>query len=66
MKEVEPEAKPPCEPARVEIKGRSAIIKTRSGAIAMIPKDDICEIAERFDLCIENYPCPKKTVNPSK
>lgn len=63
MKVDEPGKKPLCEPAWVEIKGRSAIIKTKSGALAMVPKDDICEIAERFDLCIENYPCPPKIVN---
>jgi len=63
LKESESEKRPPCEPAWVEIKGRSAIIKTKSGALAMVPKDNICEIAERFDLCIENYPCPPKVIN---
>lgn len=57
------QGKTPCEPARVDIKGRSAIIRTKSGALAMIPKDDICEVAERFNLCIENYPCPHRTIS---
>ena len=51
------QSKPKKERAWVEIKGKSAIIRTETGALAMIPKDDICKIAERYDLIIENYKC---------
>ena len=46
-----------CEEAYVEIKGRTAIIRTKKGALALIPEHEICELAKRFDLCIKNYKC---------
>lgn len=46
-----------CEVAEVIIKGRSALIKTSSGAMAFIPIDKICELSRRLNLCYTNYKC---------
>ncbi len=56
---MEEESKPiECEEAWVEIKGRTAILRTKKGALALIPEQEICELAKRFDLCVKNYKCP--------
>lgn len=47
-----------CEEAYVEIKGRTIILRTERGALALIPEQEICEVARRFNLCIKNYKCP--------
>ncbi len=46
-----------CELAKVIIKGRSAVVKTASGAIAFIPIDKLCELSRRLNLCYTNYKC---------
>lgn len=48
---------PMCEKSKVVIKGRLAYIVGESGATAFIPVDKLCEVARRFNLCIENFKC---------
>ncbi len=47
------------EKARVEIKGDIVILRTESGAQAVIPLREVCRLAERFNLIIENFECKK-------
>ena len=46
-----------CEKAWVEIKGSVAIIRTEDNAYALVPIDEVCKLAKRFNLCYENYEC---------
>jgi len=46
-----------CERAWVKIKGAVAIIRTENNAYALVPIDELCKLAKRFNLCYENYEC---------
>lgn len=43
-----------CEEAVVEVIGRSVFIRLKSGAAAFIPRDKICEAAERYGICLSS------------
>jgi len=47
------------EKAWVKVEGDIAIIKLESGGMAVVPKTEICKLAERFNLVYENYSCKK-------
>ena len=49
----------PLERARVKIIGSAAIIETEKGAKALAPVTQLCEIARRLGLILENYDCGK-------
>jgi len=46
------------EKARVEIWGKTAYVKLESGGEALVPIEEVCRLAERFNLELENYECP--------
>ncbi len=50
------------EDAYVEVKGDVAILRTASGAQALLPLREVCRIAERFNLRIHGYRCKKSEV----
>lgn len=45
------------EKGRVEIWGKIAYLKTEKGKEALIPINDLCSVAERFEIELENYKC---------
>ncbi len=47
------------EDAYVEVKGDVALIRTASGALALLPLREVCKIAERFNLRLHGYRCKK-------
>ena len=47
------------EDAYVEVKGDVALLRTASGALALLPLREVCKIAERFNLRIHGYKCKK-------
>lgn len=47
------------EKAWVKVEGDIAIVKLESGSMAVIPKTEVCRLAERFNLVYENYSCKK-------
>ncbi|AEM39423.1 hypothetical protein Pyrfu_1566 [Pyrolobus fumarii 1A] len=47
------------EEAIVEVKGDIAVLKTASGAQALLPIREVCKIAERFNLKLRGYRCRK-------
>lgn len=50
--------------ARVEIKGKLALLTLENGGQALVPIEELCNIARRFNLELENYECedtPLKT-----
>ena len=53
--------------ARVEVRGRLAIVTTSSGQKAVIPVDALCSFLERFGLEVEGevVKCVKGTLNSS-
>jgi hypothetical protein len=46
-----------CEKAEVLILGKIAVIRTKSGGMALIGVHNICSIAKRLRLCFDNYKC---------
>ncbi len=46
-----------CEKSKVVIKDRIAYLVTERGSTAFIPIEKLCEVARRFNLCIENFKC---------
>ncbi|MEM0014070.1 MAG: hypothetical protein QXX81_02605 [Zestosphaera sp.] len=46
-----------CEEAEVKVLGKSVFIKTKSGATAFIPIDQICVALDKFRIC---YPKDSK------
>ena len=47
------------EDAYVEVKGDVALLKTASGAQALLPVREVCRIAERFNLRLHGFKCKK-------
>ncbi len=47
------------EDAYVEVKGDVALLRTASGAQALLPLREVCRIAERFNLRLHGYRCKK-------
>ncbi len=43
--------------ARVEKRGELAILQLDNGTTAVVPLQELCKIADRFNLDIENYKC---------
>jgi len=50
------------EKAKVKIVGSAAIIITERGSRAIAPLSQLCEIADRLGLILENYNCEKTQV----
>ncbi|MEL9939572.1 MAG: hypothetical protein QW632_03320 [Ignisphaera sp.] len=46
-----------CEKASVKIMGKVAIIRTERGSKALVGADDLCDLAKKLGLCLENYNC---------
>jgi len=49
------------EKAIVEIWGKNAYLKLESGGEALVPVEELCRIAKRFNLKLENYHCEQDT-----
>lgn len=47
------------EDAYVEVKGDIALLRTASGATALLPLREVCKLAERFNLRVHGYKCKK-------
>ena len=45
------------EKAWVEIWGKTVYLKLESGGEALVPLDELCKVAERFNLELMNYEC---------
>jgi len=45
------------EKAVVELRKDIAIVRTESGGVAVVPRGELCRLAERFNLVYENYEC---------
>ncbi len=45
------------EKAVVEIWGKNAYLKLESGGEALVPVEELCRLAKRFNLKLENYQC---------
>ncbi|MCC6010279.1 MAG: hypothetical protein QXW41_04530 [Fervidicoccaceae archaeon] len=48
--------------ARVEVKGKLALITLENGGQALVPLEELCNIARRFGLELENYECEETTL----
>lgn len=46
-----------CYRARVSMVGNLAIVVREDGGVAAIPRDYLCKLVEKFNLCLENYKC---------
>ena len=46
-----------CHRAKVSMMGNLAIVVREDGGVAAIPKDYLCKLVEKLNLCLENYKC---------
>ncbi len=49
----------PREPVEAEVKllGSLALVKTSDGATAVVPVDEVCRLAERYNLVLKGFKC---------
>ena len=52
----------PHKPVRAHVRmiGGLAVIETEEGALAVVPPDEVCRLAERYNLVIEGFNCGKQ------
>ncbi|MET1101722.1 MAG: hypothetical protein ABWW69_04510 [Pyrodictiaceae archaeon] len=43
--------------AKVRVRGELAIVELEDGGIAVVPAQELCRLAERFNIIYENYKC---------
>ncbi len=53
--------RPPPEEAYIEEVGGMLILRTKSGATAIVSRTILCEFAERYNLILVNYPACNPT-----
>jgi hypothetical protein len=46
-----------CEKTTIKIVGKTAILKSEKGFKAIVGVDNLCSLAKRLNLCLENYKC---------
>jgi hypothetical protein len=46
-----------CEKAFVKIIGRVAILRSERGSKALIGVENLCSLAKKLNICLENYSC---------
>ena len=50
--------------AKVRLLKGLAVIETEEGALAVVPLDEVCKLAERYNLVVEGYDCQKQGRRP--
>ncbi len=53
----------PRKPVRTKVKllGGLAVLETEEGALAVVPVDEVCKLAERYNLMLEGFNCGGKS-----
>ena len=56
----------PRTPVEAEVRslGSVVVIRTSEGALAVVPVDEVCKLAERYNLIVRGFKCPGTQKNP--
>jgi len=46
-----------CEKASIKIIGRVAILRSEKGSKALVGIENLCNLAKKLNICLENYNC---------